>query len=626
MARRVSAMSSNLADQLDRDLEKCRWFSIQCDESVDSSSTAQLLVFIRMVFEDFSTREELLTLLPLKTTTRGVDIYNTVKEFFVQKKVPLEKLVAVTTDGAPAMIGRHTGFIAHCKGDPDFPKFLHYHCIIQLNHLNCDLQGKGRKFLSVNMVTANLLLLVTICYFVSEQGKRPACNILLLCSSFFSDLTGVCAACTRQADIDLTSPKTVEALSGSCLQIPCYFSARPEQEFNSRTNIFGVWIKSDSRFQTDPNNVVFNSSRTVNSYMMSITGNLREKNCTTLFSNVITSYTDTYYFRIENRRFQATASCDPLRLTVKDSPRSPSIEISGELKEKESVNITCSAFTPCPHSPPELTWNLQQHSHKNMEENTDGTFTTKIQETITLSDQHDGYNITCSAKYPVNEGKDVKTAEKTKTLSVSYAPKNTSVSISPSGLVSAGEQVNLTCSSKAKPPVSHFIWFKISKDGPMNVSEGEFYSFTVTDGGVYYCVAINGLAQQTSPKIQLNIKGVSSMALIGGVTGIIVLISVVVVIWWKKSKLRVAKQTQIQTFEEPAVQEPARASDKEDIHYGEINFSKHRPEPYSNVEQGSGHQQESLYAEIKVSEPVISFTQASESPEDLYAQVKKNKM
>ncbi|KAK3525004.1 hypothetical protein QTP86_012879 [Hemibagrus guttatus] len=143
MARRVSAMSGNLADQLDRDLAKCRWFSIQCDGSVDSSSTAQLLVFIRMVFEDFSTREELLTLLPLKTTTRGVDIYNTVKEFFMQKKVPLEKLVAVTTDGAPAMIGRQTGFIAHCKADPDFPKFLHYHCIIHQQALCAKVIGFG---------------------------------------------------------------------------------------------------------------------------------------------------------------------------------------------------------------------------------------------------------------------------------------------------------------------------------------------------------------------------------------------------------------------------------------------------------------------------------------------------
>lgn len=29
-----------------------RWFSIQCDESVDNRSTAQLMVFIWMVFDD----------------------------------------------------------------------------------------------------------------------------------------------------------------------------------------------------------------------------------------------------------------------------------------------------------------------------------------------------------------------------------------------------------------------------------------------------------------------------------------------------------------------------------------------------------------------------------------------
>jgi len=141
MVRRVSDMSGNLTEQLDRDLAKCRWFSIQCDESVDRSSTPQLMMFIRMVFDDFSTKEELLTLLSLKTTTRGVDIYIAVKSFFVEKKVPLEKLVSVTTDGAPAMTGRHAGFIAQCKGDTDFPKFLHYHCIIHQQALCAKVTG-----------------------------------------------------------------------------------------------------------------------------------------------------------------------------------------------------------------------------------------------------------------------------------------------------------------------------------------------------------------------------------------------------------------------------------------------------------------------------------------------------
>lgn len=149
---RVPPMSGNLAGQLDRDLARYRWFSIQCVESVDSSSTAQLMVFIRSVwwflfwfcfltiFDNFFTKEELLTLLPLKTTTRGVDICKAVKEFLVEKKVLLEKLVSVTTDGAPAMIGWHTGFMAHSKGDTE-SNFLHYRCIIHQQALCAKVIG-----------------------------------------------------------------------------------------------------------------------------------------------------------------------------------------------------------------------------------------------------------------------------------------------------------------------------------------------------------------------------------------------------------------------------------------------------------------------------------------------------
>ncbi|CAL9688304.1 unnamed protein product [Knipowitschia caucasica] len=130
VARRVTALSQDATKQLDMDIERSQWFSLQCDESVDASDTAQLALFVRMVFEDFSTKEEFLTLLPLKTSTRGIDIYNVVKGYVVDKKFPIRKLVSITSDGAPAMTGRHNGFIAHCKADPDFPKFLNYHCII----------------------------------------------------------------------------------------------------------------------------------------------------------------------------------------------------------------------------------------------------------------------------------------------------------------------------------------------------------------------------------------------------------------------------------------------------------------------------------------------------------------
>ncbi|XP_034561972.1 vascular cell adhesion protein 1-like [Notolabrus celidotus] len=453
---------------------------------------------------------------------------------------------------------------------------------------------------------------------------------MMIANFFLSVLfvSGAHTACPGQADLSIAAPKTVQALSGSCLQVPCNFTATSGEETDSTGNISGVWIKSDPRFAKYPDNVVFNSSRRINNYTMSLTGNLREKNCTTLFSNVLTSYTDRYFFRIESSTFTATASCDPLHITVKDSPPSPRIEIpAGDLKEEESVTITCSALTPCPHSPPKLTWSLQRDSLNNIEENTDGTFTTQIQESITLSEHHDGYNITCSATYPVNEGRDVRTAEETKTLSVSYAPKNTSVSISPSGLVSAGTVVNLTCSSRAKPPVSRFTWFRTSNNRPVMVSEGESYSLNVTEGRVYYCVATSDLGEGKSSDIHLHIKGADSSsplgAVVGSMIGIIVLISVVVIVWWLKSKRSALQQTQSPTDEEPAVQEQARASENEDIHYGEIDFSKLRSEPSSNPEQESGQQQDTLYAQVKVSKPGISVTQAAAGAEELYAQVKR---
>ncbi|XP_067434773.1 sialic acid-binding Ig-like lectin 12 isoform X4 [Thunnus thynnus] len=366
-------------------------------------------------------------------------------------------------------------------------------------------------------------------FMAALSTKMLTDNMLL--SVFF--LTGALAASSDDSHLFITAPLEIEALSGSCLQIPCNFSGRPRQEFDSRRTTFGVWIRNDHRFKSYPRNVIFNSSKTVNTYPMNITGNLSQKNCTTLFSSLNTTYTDKYYFRIENGPFKETAVCDPVQITVKDSPPSPKIEISGELKEKESVTITCSAFTPCPHSPPKLTWNLQQDAHNKIEENADRTFTTKIQTTITLSDKHNGYNITCSSSYSVNEGQNAKSAKEKVTLSVSYAPKDTSARISPPGSVSPGSWVNLTCSSRAKP-AANFNWFNISKDGPMKVSEGDFYSFNVTDGGVYHCVATNDLGNQTS-EIHLTIKAgpdshgsFQQWAVLGGIIGIIVLICLVV--------------------------------------------------------------------------------------------------
>ncbi|XP_017288492.1 vascular cell adhesion protein 1 [Kryptolebias marmoratus] len=364
-------------------------------------------------------------------------------------------------------------------------------------------------------------------------------TVIVFLGAFF--LSGVLAYCGNlKSGLSITAPKKIEALSGSCLQIPCSYE-ETHTALNTKGTIFGVWLKNTTYFHHHPNCVIFNSSKSVNTYPMDIIGNLSQKNCTTLFPNLNTSQNGKYFFRIEIGKVRVTACDHPIEITVQDSAWRPKIEISGDLKDNESVTITCSALTPCPFSPPELTWNLQQDSQRQTEKNINGTFTTKIQETFTLSDAHDGYNIICSVKYPVNEGKDLKAAEAEVTLDVSYAPKDTSASISPPGLASAGSWVNLTCSSRAKPPISSFSWFKTSKRGAIKLAEGDFYSFNLTEGGEYYCVATNDLGKGTSSVILLRTEGDQvfgiSVYVVVKILGIVMLCTTVIIVecWFRFS-------------------------------------------------------------------------------------------
>ncbi|CAM4659072.1 unnamed protein product [Leuciscus chuanchicus] len=130
VTRRCEGMAEDIEEQLRKDVEQCKCFSLQFDESTDVVDVAQLCVFIRMVFGDMGAKEELLTILPLKGHTRGEDIFQAFMEFVNKTQLPLFKLISITTDGAPAMVGRTSGFIALCKQSEYFPDFLNYHCII----------------------------------------------------------------------------------------------------------------------------------------------------------------------------------------------------------------------------------------------------------------------------------------------------------------------------------------------------------------------------------------------------------------------------------------------------------------------------------------------------------------
>jgi hypothetical protein len=68
--------------------------------------TAQLVIFIRGIDQQFYVTEELLALVPLKGMTKGTDIFEAAKKTLQRFDLSLSKLQRVVTDSARAMVER----------------------------------------------------------------------------------------------------------------------------------------------------------------------------------------------------------------------------------------------------------------------------------------------------------------------------------------------------------------------------------------------------------------------------------------------------------------------------------------------------------------------------------------
>lgn len=132
MRRRINSMGYNIKTQLISRIKQSNYFAIQLDESTDITNYAQLMVFVRYQYIN-QIYEDLLFCRELLTTTRGIDIFEKVNEFFAENELEWSKCVGVCTDGAAAMSGRISGFKAEVqKVSPDAQ---HIHCVIHREHL-----------------------------------------------------------------------------------------------------------------------------------------------------------------------------------------------------------------------------------------------------------------------------------------------------------------------------------------------------------------------------------------------------------------------------------------------------------------------------------------------------------
>ena len=109
VSRRISAISDDQREQLILRIKEGIKFSIQLDESADITNMANLLVYVRYIYNN-EINEDLLFCLQMNTRKTGMDIFQKVDTFFTNIGLQWKDCVAICTDGAAAMTGHTAGF------------------------------------------------------------------------------------------------------------------------------------------------------------------------------------------------------------------------------------------------------------------------------------------------------------------------------------------------------------------------------------------------------------------------------------------------------------------------------------------------------------------------------------
>ncbi|XP_026790849.3 B-cell receptor CD22 isoform X2 [Pangasianodon hypophthalmus] len=195
-------------------------------------------------------------------------------------------------------------------------------------------------------------------------------------------------------------------------------------------------------------------------------------------------------------RFHLTVTDNPCKVHIKPP------NFNKSLKEGDNVSLHCATSAACESYPK---W---QSSGSSEVLTTEDTEEKRSELKLTVNWTDDRRILTCSSGSHNDNCLD-----RTVTLRVEYAPKETKVLESSSSKdVKEGEQVTISCSSKAHPN-ANFTWFRRQTSFSKHGENLTLHIMTPEDGGIFYCEAKNKHGRENSTDIKINViyapKGVT---------------------------------------------------------------------------------------------------------------------
>ncbi|XP_055792892.1 B-cell receptor CD22-like [Salvelinus fontinalis] len=335
-----------------------------------------------------------------------------------------------------------------------------------------------------------------------------------------------------------------------------------------------------------------------------------------VFNHIQSSDTGEYY--CEAWTGIKTERSESINIDVKYAPRNTSVSVSpsGEIVEGSSVTLTCSSDANPPVD--KYTW---------YKKNVTSAKASGQSYSITNIISEDRGEYYCEA-----ENKYGRLNSSSASVDVQYGPKNTSVSVSPSGEIVEGSSVTLTCSSDANPPVDKYTWYK--KNVTSAKASGQSYSITniiSEDRGEYYCEAQNGRGSMNSTALMIIVAGKQTSAVPAAVRITVVVLVLILclsgLMCFRKKASKSPSVTRVIADHGqgdsspgndnisdmamiPTAAQTAATDDQDDVHYASVHFSRSKNQEvplYSTVQlpQPQKEDEDVQYAALKFNLPVL---------------------
>ncbi|XP_072283095.1 B-cell receptor CD22-like isoform X2 [Pyxicephalus adspersus] len=315
-------------------------------------------------------------------------------------------------------------------------------------------------------------------------------QIILACGLLTIFLQG-CSASNAQ---HVTVLQNAKVWKGSCVVLPCKYTTGTVNTF--------VWfhnaVYQGNEFQ---GNIVYHSTNKdqvdeLFANRVQYAGK-ETKDCAIKITNFQKEDEGRYQVRLYGTGFKWMSK----NVTIEVSDTGPALEITNptEIRESNSITLTCSINYYCPMD--NIIWigEVNGTSTPNVKYDLDGTRTSSSF-TFSASWKDDKKNITC-----VIERGDGETGNKTIQLNVKHSPKNVQVLPNNATIkIQKSQPLTLTCSvESSNPPAYQITWYK--DESLQNFNRGNEKEYQVTSSGTYLCKAKNTIDETTSKPVEVSV-------------------------------------------------------------------------------------------------------------------------